>query len=231
MFKKMFGNSEEKPLKMTHEEALKFVMDNTDLSKFDSDELIDSITFEGSLMSDEDLIISSENEIENFNKAGEMLEVLKSMQLEAQKLVDPKDIEKISFNKKMREAIAVLTKTYRPEIAVYSMAIGAKIALILFFGGIVFDNNNGYKLDIESRMNLFFGGIGVGTLAGLVISESGYRKRRENDISNAKIEDLLVIRNGITSNLRLPESTASEVQQHIEYNEFEEIFDKLKKHE
>jgi hypothetical protein len=57
--------------------------------------------------------------------------------------------------KKISEAIGVLTKTSRPEIAVYSMAIGAKIAVICFFLGILFDNENGFKLDIEILMNLF----------------------------------------------------------------------------
>ena len=224
MFKKIFGSKDENKSSMSHEEALKFLMDNMD------DELgckpdMEILSTGNELEDSANSIVVAEKEFSNFNDAGEMVSILNAMRLKAEKLVDPKDIEKIAYNKKIREAVAVLTKSQRPEIAVYSIAIGAKISLIILFciaGTEAFQKN-----DILTKIRIAEGMIGGGAIAGLVFSETGYRKRKEKSILEGQLADLFSTRNGVAKNLELPESLASEVQQHIEYVEYEEVFGKL----
>jgi hypothetical protein len=227
MFKNPFGHKDQNSNKMSHEEALEIVMREYNRNRENELEIEDKSTNGYELEDYAESIIVANQEMENFILAGEITSIIKAMRLEVQKLVDPDDVEKIEQNRKLSEAITVLSKSSRPEITVYSMAIGAKIAIILFFLGICADNSNGSKLDIETRMNLFFAGIASGAVGGLLVSESGFRKRREEEMSNSQIAEELIKRNGISRKLKLPESLASQVDQHIANVEYESVFEKL----
>jgi hypothetical protein len=228
MLRRLFGNDGEKPKKMTHEEALEILMENPEFREFESlqNSCSESLLLE-SLDEHVATLLLADKEIQNFNDASEIVSILKAMKLEAEKLVDPSDIDKINYNKRVREAIAVLTKDSKPHVTAIWTAVGAKSALLLYFVGAITAGGNYNKLDLDTRINLLFGGMGGGAIAGLVFSESGYRKRKEEDLANAKIEDILTIRNGISKKLELPESLATEVNQHIERVEYEAIFEKL----
>jgi hypothetical protein len=227
MFKNIFGRDPSKKTRMTHEEALEIVMANYDRTQLDKFIKTDKIPTGDQLQDYADSLVEGDKQLKDFNDAQEIISVLKAMRLETHKLVDHKDIEKINHNKKLSEAIDVLAKSSRPEIAVYSMVIGAKSVIILFFLAMLSNNQSLQKLDGITKANLLLGGMAGGAAAGLLVSESGYRRRREEDISNAKISDILIIREGISKKLELPESLATQVNKHIFQTEFEEVFEKL----
>jgi hypothetical protein len=223
MFKKIFGNGDEKPEKMTRDEALEILMENIELRELRLSN--ENVTLTDNIENEANSIVLAEKEIQNFNDASEIVSILKAMKLEAEKLIDPSDIEKIKYNKKVQEAIRTLTKSDRPYVTLACSAAGFSVAFL--FGFIFAVTDAGQKLDLDTRMNILYGTTGAGAIAGLVFSESGYRKRKEEDLTNANIEDILAIRDGISKKLELPESLATVVKQHIEDTEFAEVYDKL----
>jgi hypothetical protein len=117
MLKKFFENRYEKPKKMTQEEALDVLDNDKEFKRFYraykfSKAEVQTLTGDET----EDIansLLAAENEVQKFNDAKVIVGILKAMQLEIQKLVDPLDKERVERNKKVSEALTTLARNER----------------------------------------------------------------------------------------------------------------------
>jgi hypothetical protein len=228
MFKKLFGNGDEKPKKMTKKEAWEIVERDWELTweNTNKDSSLDKIepTSEDKLTNEVSAITYSFEELDKFNSAGELMKVLDAMRLRVEKIIDSSDVEQVEYNKKVREALDILSSASNVKFLYWynGSALGGLAGLAIGLTAMVTSDQS-----FEDKIKLINLGIPGGAAVGALVSETARRKNYKNKSSQWAAENILDIRNGVMKELSLPKSLATEVNQHIERVEYEEIFEKL----